>query len=198
MRRLMLMAAAAASMALAVPGTALAATSGGGPTPGAASTSFAAEATSFQNATVSQAMTRAPGGVRTGPNQVEWHNYAVVMTVPSTSGGSTLAPNATDSCPAPIIGTRWTCVYDESYFNGTRLQFSDAGYYQDLWYYGGSDWETHSWSNTRGQRSWLNEYESHTDSGYSLCMTGNAHAGVYDGLAASDRWIYLSSNYAAC
>lgn len=82
-----------------------------------------------------------------------------------------------DSCPAPLIGTRWSCVYDEISFGGTRLQFTDAGPYQDLHYYGGNEWDTNSWSNTRGQRAWLNEFASHSDSGLSLCMTGNAHAG---------------------
>jgi hypothetical protein len=164
--------------------------------------SFASQATSFQNSTISAALRRAPGGKRTGSGQVEWRQHghlAVVMTVPATAKGSTLAPNVADSCPAPIIGTRWSCVYDEISFGGTRLQFTDAGPYQDLHNYGGNEWDTNSWSNTRGQRAWLNEFASHSDSGLSLCMTGNAHAGnVASNPAGTDRWIYLSTNTAAC
>jgi hypothetical protein len=83
-------------------------------------------------------------------------------------------------------------------FGGERLQFKDAGPYQDLYYYGGLLWETLSWSNTRGQRAWLNQNPNHDAAGYALCMSGNSHAGVNDGLAKDDEWIYLSSNTAAC
>ena len=192
MRRLLLAAAGTASLMLAIPGASAAFAST------QSHPNFAAEATSFQNSALNAAMTRAPGGVRINANQVEWNNGTVVMTAPAAAGKSTLAPDASDTCPAPIIGTRWSCVYDEVNFGGIRLQFSDAGYYQDLHYYGGNEWETESWSNTRGQRAWLNEYESHTNSGESLCMTGNAHSGHSQGEYSYDRWIYLSTNYDAC
>ncbi len=185
------------ALAAGMPAMASAATSAA---PGAAN--FAAEATSYQNSALATALQHAPGGTRIGVNQVEWTTAdggLVVMTVPATAGGSTLSPDATDSCPAPFIGTRWSCVYNLTNFAGTRLQFTDACPYQDLHAYGGSSWETFSWSNTRGQRAWLNQYANHNASGASFCMTGNAHGGNITGNpSVPDRWIYLSSNYDPC
>jgi len=188
-RRIFAGLASAGLMVLIAPGQAALASTAPG---------FAARATAFQNSTLRAAMARAPGGVRIGPAQVEWKHYTVLMTVPTAPVKSTLQSNATDSCPAPFIGTRWNCVYDEHYFAGTRLQFSDAGSFQDLWYYAGSNWQTFSWSSTRSQRGWLFEHTDLRHGGYALCMTGNAHAGVYDGPARTDRWIYVSSNQNAC
>jgi hypothetical protein len=167
-----------------------------------ASANFAARATSYQNAALKTALRRMPEGRRISPSQVEWrtaHGGLVVMTVPAKAGGSTLSPDVADSCPAPIIGTRWSCVYNLTNFAGTRLQFTDAGPYQDLHAYGGTSWETFSWSNTRGQRAWLNQFANHQASGNSFCMTGNAHGSNITGNASvTDRWIYLSSNYDPC
>ena len=167
-----------------------------------ASTNFVAQATSYQNSALATAQERTPGGTRISSSQIEWSTAdggLVVMTVPVNASGSTLSPDATDSCPAPIIGTRWSCVYNLTNFAGTRLQFTDAGPYQDLHAYGGTSWETFSWSNTRGQRAWLNQFADHDASGASFCMTGNAHGGNITGNAAvRDRWIYLSSNTDPC
>jgi hypothetical protein len=194
------MAISAGVLALATAVPAMAASADTTATPTA--TNFAAQATSYQNSALATALQRTPGGNRISRSQVEWSTAAgglVVMTVPTTATGSTLSPDATDSCPAPIIGTRWSCVYNETGFAGTRLQFTDAGYYQDLHKYGGSAWETFSWSNTRGQRAWLNQYENHNASGASFCMTGNAHGSNISGNpAVRDEWIYLSTNYDAC
>jgi hypothetical protein len=188
-RKLLLAAGGAASLMLVAPGTVATAST---------HPSYAAEASSYQNSVISSAMARAPAGVRVSPTQVQWDNYAVVLTVPATAGASTLSPAVADTCPAPIIGYRWSCVYNAYNFGGERLQFKDAGPYQDLYYYGGLLWETLSWSNTRGQRAWLNQNPNHDAAGYALCMSGNSHAGVNDGLAKDDEWIYLSSNTAAC
>ena len=189
---------AAAALGLALAVTAVLAPSASASTPAAA---FAAKASTYQNAEITAALSRAPGGVRVAPGQVEWNNYAVVLTIPATAQASTLPtalPAATDSCPAPIIGNRWTCVYSQRYFGGRRLQFKDAGYFQDLHYYGGVSWITNSWSNTRGQRTWLQEVASHNNAGNEICLTGNAHAGILSGPNNVDRWIYLSTNYDHC
>jgi hypothetical protein len=188
---ILLAAAIGAGAMVAVDGTASAAAPPGHP-------DYAAQATSFQNVALKAAMTRAPKGMRVSPSEVEWNDYAVVMTVPAAATKSTLEPNVADTCPAPIIGRRWTCVYDDFNFRGVRLQFSDAGYYQDLHYYGGGDWVTHSWSNTRSQRSWLNYYPGSGNHGLSYCMTGNAHAGVLEDAASTDRWIILEDNPERC
>jgi hypothetical protein len=189
---------AAAALGLALAVTAVLAPSAAASTPAAA---FAAKASTYQNAEITAALSRAPGGVRVAPGQVEWNDYAVVLTVPTTAQASTLPtalPAATDSCPAPIIGYRWTCVYTQFYYEGRRLQFKDAGYFQDLRYYGGAAWMTMSWSNTRGQRTWLQQNASHTNAGHEICLTGNARAGILQDPNVHDRWIYLSTNYDRC
>jgi len=188
---------AATALGLALAITAVLAPSASASTPAAA---FAAKASTYQNAEIAAALSRAPGGVRVAPGQAEWNNYAVVLTVPTTQASTlpTVLPAASDSCPAPIIGYRWTCVYSKQYFGGSRLQFKDAGYFQDLHYYGGVSWITNSWSNTRGQRTWLQEYPSHNNAGHEICLTGNAHAGILSGPNNVDRWIYLSTNYDHC
>lgn len=154
---------------------------------------FAAEATSYQNATLAAALANNPSGTRIGPTQVEWNNGTVIMTVPATPNGSA------SSCPGASFShpTGWTCVYNNTHFNGTRLQFADAGYYQDLEAYGGLRWNSHSYSNTRPFRSWLNQYTT-ADHGFSLCMEPNGAAGVIAEPIIFDRWILLTTNSAHC
>ena len=41
------------------------------------------KANTYPNAEIAAALSRAPDGVRVGANQVEWNNYAVVLTVPT-------------------------------------------------------------------------------------------------------------------
>lgn len=54
-------------------------------------------------------------------------------------------------------------------------------------------------SNTRGKRSWLNQYDDHDASGHSLCMTPHSAMSDITRFASRyDRWIYLSNNSAAC
>ncbi len=187
------------AMSVAALGTALAVVPVAAPSASAATgaSAFEAAASSYQNAQIASALTGAPGGVRVSANQVEWNGYSVVLTVPAGAKASVTPANA-DTCPAPIIGFRWTCVYDGNQFSGRRLQFKDAGFFQDLRHYGGPRWTTLSWSNTRGQRTWIQQYASHTNSGFELCMTGNSHAGAVGVPYLNARWIYLSDNYAHC
>src|SRR5690348_14475498 len=183
-------------------------------TASAATDAFASSATAYQNSTVASALARAPSGQRVAPGVVEWANYSVVMAVPKTRTGTTASmavptgaavaasPDVlaagTGGCPSGVL-TKWNCVYSQTGFGGTRLQFKDSGYYQDLWYWGGGSWVTKSYSNTRGYRGWLNQYANHNASGESLCM--NPHSAMSDTshfLASLDRWIYLSKNSAPC
>lgn len=100
--------------------------------------------------------------------------------------------------PGSLIGFRWTCLYDGYQFSSRRLQFKDAGFFQDIQHYGGARWITLSWSNTRGQRTWLQQNASHQDHGYEICLTGNSHAGSVRAPYLNARWIYLSDNYDHC
>jgi hypothetical protein len=186
-RRSLLTVASAVAIALAVvlSGVATASASTANAAP------VATAATSFQNATISAALENNSSGVRVSTSEVEWKNGAVTMTVPAN-------PDAgVGGCPSGIASGQWTCVYDELSFHGTRLQFQDAGYYQDLRQYGGADWDTLSYSNTRGQRSWLNEYKT-GNHGSSYCMTGNSAGSNISGDWSEDQWILLTSNYDAC
>jgi hypothetical protein len=179
---------------------------------------YSAQASQYQNRVIAAALQTNPSGTRIAPDMVEWNNDSVLMTVPTTSDGAPgvatataatvrskrhrATAAATGGCPTPNWlgeGYYWECVYNQVDWHGTRLQFKDAGYYQDLWSYGGNSWHTESWSQTRGQRSWLNQYANHNSSGASLCMSGNAAGSDTASLSASwDRWIYLSDNYAHC
>ncbi len=154
-------AAMAATMMLAAPGMAAAATAPSHP-------DYAAEATSYQNATLSAALARAPGGMRISPNTVEWNDYTVMMTVPATPDASTASPD-TNPC-----WNQYSCVYNAPNQAGTRLQFQDAGYYQDLYTYGGPHWQTLSWRNRRPYRAWLNQYKPPS-------WGHHVHAGIHPG-----------------
>lgn len=157
----------------------------------AASRVAATTPTSFQASTFAAALRNNPTGVRIAPNEVSWDNGKVIMVVPAT-------PDAgTGGCPGGILTGQWTCVYKQTHFEGTRLQFQDAGYAQDLQHYGGNGWVTHSWSNTRGQRSWIRR-DQFDGNGPELCMTGNAASGTVEEQYISNRWIYLTTNYTAC
>lgn len=168
------------------------------------------QATAYQNSTIAAAIAHHPGGVRIAPAVVEWNHGTVVMTVPASPRGNVLAlpSSATTGAPAPPRGSRsscptgelnqWSCVYNQTYWNGTRLEFQSIGYYQDLYSYGGTNWVTLSWVNQTDHRTWLNQYASHTSSGASLCMTGGGAGSDSFGPWSADRWIYLSSNTAHC
>jgi hypothetical protein len=173
-------------------------------------------ATPYQNATIAAALARNPAGVRVAPAVVTWDRGDVVMTVPATPKGNVIALPASakssaryhpkimaitagsrDSCPAGVF-TFWSCVYNQTNWNGTRLEFKDTGYYQDLYAYGGTNWVTLSWSNRASHRTWLNQYANHNNSGASLCMTGGGAGSNSFGPWSADRWIYLSTNTDHC
>jgi hypothetical protein len=155
--------------------------------------SYAAAATTYQNATIAGVLAASHSGTRIGPSRVEWNGGAVIMTVPASPEASP------GSCPRPslthIYG--WTCVYDSVNFHGVRLQFADCCYYQNLRAYGGARWASRSYSNTRPFRSWLNQYTS-GDHGHSLCMEPNAAAGTIAESIRPDEWILLTNNRAHC
>jgi Peptidase inhibitor family I36 len=176
-------AASAAAIMLAAPEMATAAT-----TPG--HLGYAAEATSYQNTTLGAALATAPGGVRISPNTVEWNDGAVLMTVPAASHAPSAAP-ATLPCD-----NGYTCVYNAPNLGGTRLQFRDAGYYQNLDQYV-RGWQTRSWRNRYPDRAWLNQYKT-SDHGASLCIQGYTLGYNYTGPAKADQWILLTNNNAPC
>jgi hypothetical protein len=152
---------------------------------------YAAQASAYQNTTIAQALQRQPSGQRVSPSEVAWNGGSVIMAVPA-------APfDSSPPCPSSFF-THWTCVYNQTNWNGTQLQFKDQGYYQDLYAYGGSGWRTYSYDNELRQRTWLNQYESHTHSGISLCMSPQAISADSAGPWSADRWIYLSTNGNPC
>lgn len=152
---------------------------------------YAAQASAYQNTTIAQALGRQPSGQRISASEVQWNGGSVVMAVPAT-------PNASSPpCPSSLF-THWTCVYNQTNWNGTQLEFKDQGYYQDLYAYGGSGWKTYSYDNELRQRTWLNQYESHTHSGITLCMSPQAISANSVGNWSADRWIYLSTNGNPC
>ena len=157
----------------------------------AQATRFAAQATSYQNATIARALSHSSSGTRIGPGMVEWHNGSVRMIVPQTPD------TGSDNCPDLIITDTWTCVYNKKNFKGTQLQFKDAGKYQDLFSYV-SNWVTRSWDNELAGRAWLNEFKT-SNHGASECMSGHFTTDAnYDGAARTDGWILLTTNDNNC
>jgi hypothetical protein len=143
-----------------------------------------------------------PSAVAASPARA--HAVFARMRVASRRHGARahIAATGTFGCPKNGFlqtGNDWTCVYNQLQGAGTRLQFQDAGYYQDLHHYGGNNWISESYSNTRGQRSWLNENDDHNNSGASYCMSGHTASGnMTASRAIYDRWIYLSTNSDPC
>jgi hypothetical protein len=154
-------------------------------------------ATSFQAMTVAAALRNNPTGVQIAPNEVSWDNGKVIMVVPATPDGSVTPDGSASRCPSGLLTGDWTCVFDQGSWNGTMLQFQDAGYAQDLHYYGGSSWFTLSYANTRGQRSWIRKDQFDGDPP-QYCMSGNSAASLLPSSDTRDRWIYLTTNYAHC
>jgi hypothetical protein len=163
---------------------------------------------------ITNALMQNPQGVRTGVGQVQWEGGSVVMTVAPTSDSLLTSASDLDTSDAvsvpsaaagtggcrsvSIIGTGydWSCVYNNTDFRGTRLQFKDTGSFQSLDNYV-SGWVTYSWSNTRSGRAWLFPKKS-LSSNPSLCMSPNSAAGYPGGSALGDTYIYLSTNKATC
>ena len=156
----------------------------------------------FQADAIAAALRRVPSGKRIAANEIEWDSShgKVIMVVPASPDARAVSASpdgSPSSCPSGIFTGQWTCVYSESHFNGVMLQFQDAGYPQDLYYYGGYYWLTNSWSNTRGQRTWIRP-DKWDGNPPELCMTGNAAAGEVGVVYRPDRWIYLTGNYDKC
>ncbi len=101
----------------------------------------------------------APGGRQVG-NKVFYNGGAVVVTL---AGPTTSTP-----CP-----NGWTCLYQDANWLGRMLQFATPGYWQNLSDYGFND-QTSSWSNHRGNASYL----SFDAGGYGdhLTLGGNSHS----------------------
>jgi hypothetical protein len=156
-----------------------------------ATSPFAAQATSYQNSVIVKALANSPTGIRVSPSEVKWDNGDVVMNVPA--GPDYSSP----PCPSTLT-SHWTCVYNNTNWNGTQLEFKDVGIYQDLYAYGGSGWRTDSFDNELNNRTWLNQYENHSHSGISYCMSPNAISSDSIGSWSPDRWIYISPNNQGC
>jgi hypothetical protein len=158
---------------------------------GATQRSFAAQATNYQNSVINHALANNPTGIRVSAGKIQWNHGDVVMVVPK-------GPNySSPPCPSTFT-SHWTCVYNQTNWNGTQLEFHDVGFYQDLYSYGGSGWYTRSFDNELNNRTWLNQYANHQASGISYCMSPNAISANSNGSWSHDRWIYISPNNAGC
>ena len=194
--------------------------------PAAAANSLSSSATPYQNSTISSALTSDPSGVRIAPAVVEWGNGDVVMTVPATATGNvsalpsaetsagpvsagplllastaaTVTPDgSTSTCPGwTIFGqAAYSCVYNATNWNGTRLQFRDQNIFQDLRKYGGYSWTTLSFVNNLSDRSWLFPSQS-TSSSPSLCMGPQSVGSNSQGAWSGDEYIWIGTNPNPC
>jgi hypothetical protein len=161
---------------------------------------FAAAATSYQQREVAAALANNPAGTCIGPGTVEWSHPTVIMKVPRSPD------SYPGNCPTGgDFDTGWTCVYNDTNFNGTQLQFHDCCYYQDLQAFGGPSWQSLSYINTRRSeppdvnpyRSWLNQFTTEPH-GHAYCMQGESSNGNINSLAESDRWILLTNIETHC
>jgi hypothetical protein len=150
----------------------------------------------------------------TADGSVSSLSAGAIATVPAgsdatvTSGSESLTSarsevvtpdSAASNCPSynPLGEANWSCVYNETDGNGTRLQFKDADIFQDLRAYGGFSWVTLSWANHLGVRAWLFPQES-LSSNPSLCMGPNSSGSNSQGSWSGDEYIYIGTNSSPC
>jgi len=161
-----------------------------------------ARATTYQRTQVALALHNNPSGTCVGVGQISWNKGNVIMTIPKTPKAAAIPK----SCPTGgDLDTGWACVYNLTHFHGTKLQFHDCCFEQNLRHYGGPDWVSLSYASTRRSepltvhpfRSWL--YQLHgKHHGLSYCMEGNSAAGVISGRVTHDQWIFLSNDEHHC
>jgi hypothetical protein len=171
---------------------------------------FAAEATSFQNAVIAKAITRAPGGIRVSPGEVAWDRGAVILHVPASVDASAKLVQATGNpggCPSGYF-----CIWTAVNYGGVGMAYLNApAYFKDrnegvaaYWVpWGdcgsgdpGCDVGEHSFANESGLRTWL---EQNQDSGNEQCISGNGQSSSnFSGTNADDYWILMSTNSAVC
>jgi hypothetical protein len=144
---------------------------------------FTAEATSYQNATITAALARLPGGTRVSRSEVQWKNGAVILQVRPT--------------PAVSGGARVTCV--SGYFcaesgSGAQWGFLNAAdrYGADYWLTWGGFYPSGiaSWNNQSGYRVWL---ESLQNGGDELCISNGG-----TGTNNTYYWILMTTNSSSC
>ena len=154
-------------------------------------------ATTYQTTQITAALANNPAGTCVGLGEISWDNGNVIMYVPAQA-------NFPSSCPNPFLDTGWACVYNVTQFRGTRLQFHDCCFSQDLQHYGGSGWQSLSYASTR--HNWITgtpylSYLYHNQNpphGLTYCMEGNSAAGIISGSVTRDRWIFLSNIESHC
>jgi hypothetical protein len=163
---------------------------------------FDAKASAYQRTQVSAAIANNHKGTCIGVGKISWNKGSVVMAIPKTAK----AANLPKSCPSGgDLDTGWACVYNLTHFHGTRLQFHDCCYGQNLRHYGGPDWVSLSYASTRRSeppfvhpfRSWLYQFNGRHH-GREYCMEGQSAAGVISGPVTHNKWIFLSNSEDHC
>jgi hypothetical protein len=197
-RRAATIAGCAIALSLAAAGAAQAQTSAAAPSSAAR---FAAEATSYQNASIAKAMAYFPGGTRVSPSEVTWPGGAVlsVGASPSTSAALADSPDFADDCPGGYF-----CVATGANYTGNNWAFLNGpdAYGEAYWIAWGAcpdgpgcDIGIHSWANNSGYRTWLEQFQDH---GNELCISSGNSNSDYNGPDWDDYWILMSANRAAC
>jgi hypothetical protein len=165
---------------------------------------YDAKASTYQRAQVAAAIANNPAGICTGVGKISWNKGSVIMTIPKTANAP--APALSKRCPTGgDLDTGWACVFNATHFKGTKLQFHDCCYEQNLRHYGGADWVSLSYVSTRRTeppfvhpyRSWLYQFKG-KHHGLEYCMEGESAAGVISGNVKKDQWIFLSNSTDHC
>jgi hypothetical protein len=176
---------------------------------------FAAEATSYQNTVIAQAMAHSSGGTRVSPDQVIWDSGAVILTVPTSADASAKISESSDNPGG--CSDYYFCIWSGSGFSGASAAVLNAPAWdadhnyaiEDVWLpwgecspdrFGGCDAGEHSWANESGYRTWLEQYQ---DSGNEQCITGvpvgdGPYSSNFTGPNALDYWVLMTTNAAKC
>ncbi|GII96522.1 hypothetical protein [Sinosporangium siamense] len=137
---------------------------------------------------VAQQLADKPGGDVVDARTVAYENGNARVVLASPSSCSEITVQAMNDCPAG-----WACWWEDTYYpsTGRRLQFYDAGVWQNL-----RDWGLNSWGsyyNRRGDDAAMKNVSSSAASCYPQYSSISTSGGL-----ASWRWIYLANTSANC
>jgi hypothetical protein len=204
-RRALLALAGAGGLLFAVVPVAAAASSPGA-TPAAR---FAAGATRYQNAAITEIMARAPGGTRVSAGEVVWRD-GVIVNVPTAPRAK--VPASPDQSFADC-SYGYSCVYSQTGWNGIELMcpssyLNGGTYFCPIYQQGfgsGGLYSVESWVNYTAYRAWLQQYDSHTSAGNEYCETpryGNnspSYNSDFTGpVSLTANWVWMSNNTDSC
>ena len=130
-----------------------------------------------------------PSGTVIASNQISYDNGNVIVTVAPPPDQAVGGPAAKSDC-----GSGWLCLWAVQDYRGTRWQFHDEGYIQNLSPYGATPF--FSFYNHRGHRWFLHQFQN--GNGAEQCYPGNTSGSDLRPWYSDGRSIYLGHTNERC